>query len=296
MDWAAHKHHWPMATHSRFVTCKPHRWHVQEAGAGPQVLLLHGAGGATQSWRHLFPLLTKTNRVICIDLPGQGFTKLGASRRCGLDEMAEDVLALCQDQSWEPDAIIGHSAGAAIGLRMAEMMGPKPPRVIGINAALGNFDGLAGIVFPIVAKTLAMVPFVADIFKASATRPKSVERLIDGTGSKLPPEELQWYRHLVGSRDHVNGALQMMAQWTLDGLIERLPQNPATTLLIAAKGDKTVPYRTSKDCAALLPNGSYAEIPDLGHLVHEEDAGLIADLITNFLANGDVNQDRKITI
>lgn len=285
MDWAAHKHHWPMAEHSRIVTCKPHRWHVQEAGAGPLLLLLHGAGGGTQSWRHLFPLLMHSKRVVCIDLPGQGFTKLGDPRRCGLDDMAQDVLALCRDQDWRPDTIIGHSAGAAIALRMAEMMQPNPPRIVGINAALGNFDGLAGLVFPIIAKTLAMVPFVADIFKASATRPKSVERLIECTGSHLPTDDLKWYRHLVGSRDHVNGTLQMMAQWTLDELLKRLPENKAPTLLIAATGDKAVPYKTSKDCAALLPHADYYEVVDLGHLVHEEDAGLIADLIQRFLRN-----------
>lgn len=283
MEWAAHKSDWPMAEDSRFVTCKPHRWHVQEAGQGPLLLLLHGAGGGTQSWRHLFSLLIQSNRVICIDLPGQGFTKMGSHRRCGLNEMAEDVLALCHDQDWEPDTIVGHSAGAAIGLRMAELMQPNAPRIVGLNAALGNFDGLAGVVFPIIAKTLAMVPFVADVFKASATRPKSVERLIEGTGSHLPAEDLRWYRALVGSRDHVNGTLQMMAQWTLDDLLKRLPQNMADTLLIAATGDKTVPHSTSKTCAEKMPNGRYYEVPDLGHLIHEEDAPMIADLIHSFL-------------
>ena len=272
-----------MAEHSRFVACKPHRWHVQEAGQGPLLLLLHGAGGGAQSWRHLFPLLIQSNRVICIDLPGQGFTKMGLHRRCGLDEMADDVLALCHDQSWIPDMIIGHSAGAAISLRMAEMMQPNAPRIVGINAALGNFDGLAGVVFPIIAKTLAMVPFVADIFKASATRPKSVERLIEGMGSHLPTKDLRWYRALVGSRDHVNGTLQMMAQWTLDGLLERLPENTANAILIAATGDKAVPHKISKTCAEKMPNGNYHEIFGLGHLLHEEDAPMIANLIQSFL-------------
>lgn len=279
-----------------FVTCKPHRWHVQDAGQGPLLLLLHGAGGGTQSWRHLFPHIVTQNRVVCIDLPGQGFTKLGNHRRCGLDEMAEDVLALCKDQDWSPHTIVGHSAGAAIGLRMAEMMQPNAPRIVGINAALGNFDGLAGVVFPIIAKTLAMVPFVADIFKASATRPKSVERLIEGTGSHLPTEDLRWYRALVGSRDHVNGSLQMMAQWTLDGLLKRLPDNKAETLLIAATGDKAVPHTTSKTCAEHMPNGTYREVPDLGHLVHEENAPMIADLIHSFLQSAQKNDEMRNAI
>jgi magnesium chelatase accessory protein len=283
MEWVACKSDWPMAEHSRFVFSKPHRWHVQEAGRGPLLLLLHGAGGATQSWRHLFPLLIQSNRVICIDLPGQGFTKMGSNRRCGLDEMAEDVLALCHDQSWVPDMIVGHSAGAAIGLRMVEMMQSNLPRIVGINAALGNFDGLAGVVFPIIAKTLAMVPFVADIFTASTTRPKSVERLIEGTGSHLSIEDLRWYRTLVGSRDHVNGTLQMMAQWRLDDLLKRLPENTANTILIAATGDKAVPHTTSKACAEKMPNGRYHALHGLGHLVHEEDAPTISDLIHSFL-------------
>jgi len=92
------------------VLCKPHRWHVQVAGEGEAILLLHGAGGATQSWRHLFPLLAQTHRVLAIDLPGQGFTELGAKARCGLRHMAEDVTALLDHRGFSPKAIIGHSA------------------------------------------------------------------------------------------------------------------------------------------------------------------------------------------
>jgi magnesium chelatase accessory protein len=99
----------------------------------------------------------------------------------------------------------------------------------------------------------------------------------------LPTKDLRWYRALVGSRDHVNGTLQMMAQWTLDGLLERLPENTANTILIAATGDKAVPHKTSKTCAEKMPNGNYHEIFGLGHLLHEEDAPMIANLIQSFL-------------
>ena len=52
------------------LACPPHRWHVQVLGEGPTVLLLHGAGGATHSWRGLAPLLATDHRVVMLDLPG----------------------------------------------------------------------------------------------------------------------------------------------------------------------------------------------------------------------------------
>ena len=50
---------WPMRGHSRAVHVRPHLWHVQVMGTGPLVLLLHGAGASTHTWRSLAPLLAK---------------------------------------------------------------------------------------------------------------------------------------------------------------------------------------------------------------------------------------------
>ena len=62
--------------------------------------------------------------------------------------MAEDMAALLAAQDWAPQAIIGHSAGAALALRLAEILPQTPRAIVGLNAALGNFDGLAGVLFP----------------------------------------------------------------------------------------------------------------------------------------------------
>lgn len=284
MDWARHKRDWPHADTSRFVLCKPHKWHVQDAGSGPLLLLLHGAGGSTQSFRHLIPLLTPTHRVIALDLPGQGFTRLGAQARCGLEPMAEDIAALCAQEGWQPVAIIGHSAGAAVAFDLAPRLPAPAPLVIGINAALSKFKGVAGVLFPLMAKALAMMPGVASLFTASNSNPRSVQRLIDGTGSKLPSEDLRHYRALVGDRGHVNATLQMMAQWELDSLLARLPRDGARGLLIAGARDRAVPANVSRDMAAQVPGLDYAEIPDLGHLAHEEAPKAVAELILAYLA------------
>jgi magnesium chelatase accessory protein len=283
VDWVRHKADWPHAQTSRFVLSKPHKWHIQEAGAGPLLLLLHGAGGSTQSFRHLIPLLTPTHRVIAIDLPGQGFTRLGAQARCGLETMAEDIAALCAQEGWQPQAIIGHSAGGAVAFELVNHLPAPAPLVIGINAALSPFKGVAGVLFPMMAKMMAMMPGVAALFTASTGNPRSVQRLIDGTGSTLSDEELRHYRALVGDRGHINATLQMMAQWDLDRLLTRLPQSGLRGMLIAASGDRAVPASVSRDMAAKTPTLAYAEIPEFGHLVHEEAAKAVAALVLDYL-------------
>lgn len=281
MDWARDHATWPLTQHSRFVICKPHRWHIQDIGTGPLLLLIHGAGGATHSWQHLIPYLAKSHRVVAIDLPGQGFTQLGAQRRCGLDAMSEDLIALCKAENLHPSAIIGHSAGAAIALRMSEQI--EIPQIIGINAALDTFDGLAGVLFPALAKTIAALPMTASFFSATASQGNGVARIIKGTGSTLPAADLALYRRLVASRSHVNATLQMMAQWQLEPLLKRLPDITTRTTLIVAANDTAVPPVTSRKAADFIPNANFILHPHLGHLAHEEDAGAIAQYILDAL-------------
>ncbi|WP_298360862.1 alpha/beta fold hydrolase BchO [uncultured Litoreibacter sp.] len=281
MDWARNAD-WPKASHSRFVLSKPHKWHVQELGHGPTVLLLHGAGGATQTWRHMYDQLIGHYRIIAIDLPGQGFTKMGTPKRCGLEAMSEDIARLCNQEGWHVDAVVGHSAGGAIALQLASSLSPSPP-VIGINPALGNFKGLAGVAFPLIAKVLASTPWVAQLFTASTSRPHSVDRLLAGTGSILTPEDQVFYRRLISDKAHVEGTLAMMAQWRLDPLLAALPEMSAPTLFITGSGDKAVPPTTSTKIAAIMPDAKVIEIAGLGHLAHEEDGQAVASHIISFL-------------
>ena len=275
-----------------------HRWHIQDSGTGRTVLLLHGAGGSTHSYRDVIPNLARQFHVVALDLPGHGFTQLGARHRCGLDETAEDVARLCQQEGWVPEVIVGHSAGGAVALRLAEMdvsprgqnagksdLSPRGhmPLVIGINAALAQFKGVAGLLFPVMAKALAAVPFTASLFSGASANPERIKALISSTGSKLDEEGLDLYRRLVGDRKHVDGTLLMMAQWKLDPLIARLPDHPAEAHFIVGGKDATVPPEVSEKAAMRMRAAQVHHMPDLGHLCHEERPAETADLIRQII-------------
>ncbi|MGB8814058.1 MAG: alpha/beta fold hydrolase BchO [Paracoccaceae bacterium] len=273
---------WPFRSASRHIRCAPHLWHVQDIGSGPILLLIHGAGGATHSFRHLIPLLAQDYRVIALDLPGQGFSVLGSRARCSLDAMAEDIAALLAQEGWTPFAIIGHSAGAALALRMAEIAPTKA--IIGINAALGGFEGVAGWLFPVMARLLARMPLVPQLFSKLAGTPQQVRQLLASTGSRIDSAGEAQYLHLLRQPSHVAATLAMMAQWDLVGLMRRLPQQAQPCLLITSTADRAVPPMVSKRAAASMQNARWIDLPRFGHLVHEEAADQVASLTRDFLS------------
>jgi magnesium chelatase accessory protein len=270
---------WPNRDLVRRLRVPPHDWSVLVAGTGPTLLLLHGAGASGHSFAPLIPHLPGF-RLIVPDLPGQGFTRAGA-RRFGLDSMASDLARLVLDQDWQPQAAIGHSAGGALALRLAELLPLRA--VVGINAALGSFEGAAGVVFPLMARTLAALPFVPDAVARLWGTPATVRRLLDSTGSRIGDEGLSHYLTLVRSRAHVDGTLGMMAQWDLTPLLSRLPDIGTAALFLTGAGDRTVPPRVSEAAARRLPAGRHLSLPELGHLIHEEAPAEVAAAILPWL-------------
>ncbi len=251
-------------------------------GEGPELLFLHGAGASTHSWRNVVSALAPRWRCIAIDLPGQGFTSAGTLRRCGLEGMTEDIAHLCEAEAWRPAAIVGHSAGVAIALNLSIRL-EHHPAVVGINAALGHFRGVASWLFPLVAKVLALNPLTAKIFTMGGHRIDRARRLIEGTGSKIDESGLAYYAALISDAGHVDATLQMMTQWNIDPLLARLPQVSAPVLLITGGNDLAVPPQTSADVSRSLPNAEVVQLPGLGHLAHEERAQEIATRIDAFL-------------
>jgi magnesium chelatase accessory protein len=277
-------HNWPHRETSRTVAIAGHSWWVIDTGVRndprPTILMLHGAGGSGHSFRHLIPELADY-RLIVPDLPGQGLTNTRPGTKFGLEPMALDLMALCKSLEVAPDWILGHSAGGALALHLAERLPLNG--VIGINAALNKFDGAAGVLFPLLARFLAAVPLVPQAISALWGNPATVDRLLASTGSVIDPVGRAQYLALVRRATHVNGTLGMMAAWDLDWMLSRLPDLATPTLLIAATDDGTVPARVSREATARLPIAELEVMPTGGHLIHEVDAGAVAARILLFL-------------
>ncbi|WP_341892709.1 alpha/beta fold hydrolase BchO [Variovorax sp. YR752] len=282
LDWDHDGRDWPNHEASRFVEAGGLRWHLQCAGdpSHPTVVLLHGTGATTHSWRDLLPLLAERCRVISPDLPGHGFSGWPADRAAfTLPGMARAVAALLREARVAPDLIVGHSAGAAVAVQMCLEGLAAPRAALGLNAALLPLPGVAGAVFSPMARTLVLNPLVPRLFSWSAGWPGMLERLLDGTGSSIEPRGRELYRRVVASPPHVAAALAMMAGWDLAVLARRLPQLTTPLHLIVGERDRTLPPDLAWQAASRIPGAAVTVLPALGHLAHEEQPQRVATLI-----------------
>ena len=294
LDWQRDGRDWPHRNVSRFVQAADVHWHVQiiDAKAGPAapvVLLLHGTGASTHSWRALMPLLAERCHVVAVDLPGHGFTGMpvaGAlSRQFTLPGMAAALGVLLRVLPLPaPSLLIGHSAGAAVAVRMSLDRLVAPRAIVSLNGAFLPLGGVAGRVLSPVAKLAAVLPGVPALFSRRASEAAVLQRLVDGTGSVLDAEGVAFYARLAGNAGHVAGALAMMANWDLTPPERDLPRLAPPLTLMVGSADRTIRPAQAQRVRALLPQATLLTLDGLGHLAHEEQPQRIADAVLQAVA------------
>jgi magnesium chelatase accessory protein len=275
---------WPNREASTFVHAAGLRWHVQSMGPedAPVVLMLHGTGASTHSWRSLMPMLAESLRVVAVDLPGHGFTSQAPMLQLSMQGMAMAVGKLLETLNVSPVLIVGHSAGAAIAARLCLDGGAAPAGVISLAGALLKLQGAAGKLFSPTAKLLALNPLVPRFFSWRAKKASVVSDLMGRTGSQLDADGLKYYTILARSAGHTGSALGMMANWDLQGLARQLPELKPKLLLVTASNDRMIPPSDGKRAQALVADSELHEMQGLGHLAHEEQPADIAKLIFDF--------------
>ena len=272
---------WPKRSASRFIKTRDYKWHMQLIEANkPTVLFIHGTGASTHSWAPLISNLGEDIQSLTIDLPGHGFSSVPRFGRSTLDSITDGVSQLLARTNIDISRlhIVGHSAGAAIAVQLAARISITT-QVTCINAAFGNFSGMAGIMFPYIAKLAAIAPFSSSFIAQMAQDRERVGKLMAGTGSKLSPQQLRGYQYLFQRKQHVQGTLQLMADWNLDAFLSNLPLTQNPIQFVTGGNDQTVPASVSKEWAAKMSNASITEFANYGHLIHEEAPEIIAPLI-----------------
>jgi magnesium chelatase accessory protein len=279
LDWARDGADWPNRDASRFVHAGGLDWHVQVMGSGDAVLLIHGTGSSTHSWRDLLPILARDFTVVAPDLPGHGFTSAPPPRRPSLPGMAPGVRSLLAAIGASPAVAAGHSAGAAIIARMSLDGMMTPSALISLNGALMPWGGIGAKLLSPVAQLIAASPFMPRLFAWRASNRAVIDRLLRDTGSTIDPLGADLYARIARDPGHVGAALGMMANWQPAGLAAELPNLTAKLTLIVGANDRTIPPSQSQMVKRIVPGATLISLPGLGHLAHEEKPAEHAGLI-----------------
>lgn len=95
-------------------------FHVQQAGSGPDTVLIHGLTGDLSIWflSGAMQALAEGNRVTAYDLRGHGYSDAPETGYTSLDH-ARDLIALLDVLKISRARLVGHSFGAVIAVHAA---------------------------------------------------------------------------------------------------------------------------------------------------------------------------------
>lgn len=267
---------WPYRDASQMVPAGGVSWHVQRFGTGPVLLLIHGAGASTHSFAPLARELSGAFEIVMVDLPGHGFS--GPMEAPELPLVAQALGALMTRLDAAPSIVAGHSAGAAIALRMTLDGLIQPRALVGLAPALQPYGGAADGIASKMARLALLNPLTPRLVSMRANE-QSIARLINRTGSRLDEDGLSRYCELLRQPGHIAGTLRLMAHWKLRPLLADLGRVTAPATMVLGENDRATPPDEAWAAARRIPGCQQVRLPGLGHLAHEEDPGHTADII-----------------
>jgi pimeloyl-ACP methyl ester carboxylesterase len=278
----------------RRVTVEQARVAYREAGAGDEILLLHGCPFSSFIWRRVMPQLAHNFRCLAPDLLGLGDTETAPDADWSLRAQATMVLGFLDRLGVARAHLVGHDHGGALAQLLAAEHPDRVGRLVLANAeAYDNWPSRAERPFV----RLTQVPLIGDaVMWAWARRPLfrltlSAAKAVHDRGA-LTDELLDGYiaanfadrhrraktkRFLAGQLDPAHNRVTLEL---LDGL--RRFDHP--TLLIWATEDPHFGPQWGQRLLRDIPGATGLErLPDTGHLLMEERPDTIAALIREFL-------------
>jgi pimeloyl-ACP methyl ester carboxylesterase len=243
-------------------------------GTGPAVVLMPKLGGWAADWRHVAPILATKYRVVVIEPPGHGGSKMAtpAPYIQTVPESAAMIRATLDELGIEPYALGGNSLGGCISVVMAGLWPQDTPRLILLSVALGAKATRAEIK----AEDDAEAPRTYDAQGNPLPRPFSNTNARFGMTEEIN-NELNASRATAGpwARSSERGV-------GIAGIADYLPRITARTLLVYGGTGAYLKYRDVG--LAKLHDARTVAIADTGSFPHQQKPTETAAALMEFLA------------
>ncbi len=249
-------------------------------GARP-VVLLHGLGAWSYTWRSLLPELTTRRRAVAVDLLGHGST--GAARRadCSPRGLLRHVMATLEALEIERAVWAGNSLGGGLGL-LAAMEEPWP---------VGGLVLLAPAGYPQrMPRNLAVLrwpgaPWLCQFLPPGLIVREMLSRVLYDS-ALMEPETIARYTAPLADRRRRRALMRAGASiWPedLEAIAARIPTIEAPTLVLWGEEDRITPAELARRYLREMPRCRLVLLPGTGHAPQEERPEEVAAEVLAFL-------------
>lgn len=277
---------------SRFIRVNGLNVHYKIAGQGaPLILLLHGFGANTESWRRVIGPLAELGTVVAYDRPGFGLTErpLDDALRAwpggnpyGPDAQADLAVGLITALGFEKAILVGNSAGGAIAMHTYLRQPERVAGIVFVDAAIYTGGGSPAWVRPLL-DTPQLGRLGILIARSILTQGDRLLRLAWHDPTKISPEDVALYRRPTQVEDW-DRALWEFTRASRDlKLGKRVGEVRLPVLVITGDDDRVVPTADSVRLARELPQAGLAVLPACGHLPQEECPAAFLDAMRPFI-------------
>jgi pimeloyl-ACP methyl ester carboxylesterase len=273
----------PCGFEERFLDARGSRLRYLVAGEGDPLVLVHGLGGAAPNWLALAPLLLPGRRLIVPELPGHG----GSSPLPAAPSLSPyaDVLGLVlEHEGAAPAAVVGHSLGGAVALRLA-LRRPEAVSALVLAAAAGISSATRSARYALTITGILKPGRKIAPHRRRVARSDLLKRLVFGRWgasdpAALPPGLVEAF--LVGPARHTDTVSAAKAL-VRDDLRTELEHVRCPVLVLWGARDNQLPVDDAFDYARRL-RAPLRVIADCGHLLIAERPAACADAISGFLS------------
>lgn len=264
---------------SHFLEIGDLRMHYIQAGAGDDLVLIHGIGASTFTWRLLFPLLQGRYRVTAIDLPGFGLSSKLPARDYGLDAQSQAVAEALTALKIEKATLIGSSMGGAISLWMAKLFPERFSRVVTLSPATNS---------SVVPTQLRHVALASPLLRRALNK-AFIKRMVTRVVSDpalITDSVIEAYMKPF-TEDNGSGVRSF---WLAMSLLSdrRLPRElkdlKADVLILYGARDLLVTRRSIQQLVKVLPKAQLVINEKGGHHVMEDNPDWTAERIEEFIS------------
>jgi pimeloyl-ACP methyl ester carboxylesterase len=264
----------------------PVKLFTAERGEGPPVLLIHGFGTNTFTWRHVAPDLARDHRVIAVDLKGFGQSDKPFDERYSVFDQAELLAQLIEEKDLRNLTVVGHSYGGGVALLLALEADTR------LKGRIGRLVLIDTIAYPQeipVFFKLLDTPVVSQVGVRMAPTDFQIRmalRIAYYDNSKIGPDEIEAYaapmKTAAGKHAIIHSARQILPP-DADAIAARYSSIQLPTLILWCDHDRIVPLDIGLKLRRELPNSSLRLISECGHLPQEEQPEATMLQIREFL-------------